>query len=101
MNDLKNQESYTFYEDSAHGWLKVPFHELRYLNIVDDISEFSYMNQRTQEIYLEEDCDTPTFLKAYESNFGKVAPINHVDCGEFSFVRNLASYNKNYLLAFT
>ena len=39
MNDLKNQESYTFYEDSAHGWLKVPFHELRYLNIVDDISE--------------------------------------------------------------
>ena len=52
MNDLKNQESYTFYEDSAHGWLKVPFHELRYLNIVDDISQFSYMNQKTQEIYL-------------------------------------------------
>lgn len=54
--------TYTFVEDSGHGWLKVPHSELRRLGIADSISPCSYSNG--DYAYLEEDLDAGVFIKA-------------------------------------
>jgi hypothetical protein len=53
---------YTFFEDSGHGWLKVPVSELIELGIENDISHYSYMFG--DWAYLEEDCDMARFIDA-------------------------------------
>jgi len=53
--------TYTFYEDPGHGWLSVKRQELVDLNILNQISSYSY--QRGNTVYLEEDCDAPVFLR--------------------------------------
>ena len=52
--------TYTHYEDSSHGYLKVPLAELRKLGV--KISGYSYKHGRFA--YLEEDLDLLTFAKA-------------------------------------
>jgi len=46
---------YFFYADPGHGWLKVKLSELVKLNILHEISQYSYL--RKDDVYLEEDCD--------------------------------------------
>lgn len=55
---------YTFYEDPGHGWLAVSLHELSELGLVNKISSYSYVSRDSQTVYLEEDCDLATFLRA-------------------------------------
>ena len=52
--------TYTRYEDSSHGYVKVPLEELRTLGV--KISGYSYKHGRFA--YLEEDDDLITFAKA-------------------------------------
>ena len=59
-----SNQSYTFFEDSGHGWLRVPKAELRALGIAAMISGCSYQSQGGAMAYLEEDCDLSTFLQA-------------------------------------
>jgi hypothetical protein len=54
--------NYTFFEDPGHGWLEVDREELRKLGIEEDITGWSY--QKGNKVYLEEDQDLSTFLKA-------------------------------------
>jgi hypothetical protein len=54
---------FTFYSDGSHGWLRVPAVKLEEFNIADKISRCSYM--RGTDVYLEEDCDAPIFIKAF------------------------------------
>ena len=54
---------FTFHEDAVHGWLEVPLTEIKRLNLVTDISAFSYVNKG--KAYLEEDLDMTVFLNAY------------------------------------
>jgi len=54
--------NYTFFEDPGHGWLEVDREELRELGIEEDITGWSY--QKGNKVYLEEDQDLSTFLKA-------------------------------------
>jgi hypothetical protein len=53
---------YDFYADPGHGWLKVKLSELVKLNILHEISQYSYI--RKDDVYLEEDCDLSVFMKA-------------------------------------
>lgn len=51
------------YSDPSHGWYKVNRQLLEELNISEKITNCSY--QLGEFVYLEEDCDMGTFLKAY------------------------------------
>ena len=62
------QKTFPSYSDPQHGWAKVPRSLLVELNILSEITSCSY--QRGQFVYLEEDCDLGTFIKAYEAATG-------------------------------
>ena len=55
-----------FFSDSGHGWLKAPRALLDQLNLIDQITSFSF--QRGEFVYLEEDQDAETLLKALKDN---------------------------------
>jgi len=65
-------KTYTLYSDPSHGWLQVQRKELEELNIINNVSEYSYING--EFVYLEEDCDLNLFIKAYENKYN-VKPI--------------------------
>lgn len=65
-------KTYTLYSDPSHGWLKVQRKELEQLNIINNVSEYSYING--EFVYLEEDCDLNLFIKAYENKYN-IKPI--------------------------
>ncbi|MGV2866376.1 hypothetical protein [Achromobacter sp. AGC39] len=54
------QTTYHFHEDPGHAWLEVKRAELVRLNLIGQISGFSY--QRGDSVYLEEDCDASLFI---------------------------------------
>jgi hypothetical protein len=53
---------YTFHQDDGHGWLEVPKAQLEKLDILSKITRYSY--EKDENVYLEEDCDLSTFIKA-------------------------------------
>lgn len=53
------------YSDGAHGWLRVPVDMIKALDIVKNITIFSYLKGRYA--YLEEDIDARTFIDAAKS----------------------------------
>lgn len=65
---MKNK-IYVFHTDPGHGWLAVKKRELTELQIMGEISPYSYMKGDT--VYLEEDCDAAVFMRRYEQIFGK------------------------------
>lgn len=62
------KKSFTMYSDPSHGWLKVKETEVKEVGVEKLITGFSHV--RGDYLYLEEDCDAPTFLKAYEEKYG-------------------------------
>jgi|688.fasta_scaffold00313_102 hypothetical protein len=62
-------KTFKFHSDSGHGWLAVKLNLLTELNIVDKISQYSYL--RGQTVYLEEDCDARVFHEAYTAKYGE------------------------------
>ena len=64
-----------FFEDPGHGWLEVPIAQVAALGITNKISAYSY--RKGTMAYLEEDCDSATFIKAYLTRLnGGVLPEN-------------------------
>jgi len=59
---MSQQKTYRFFEDAGHGWLEVPRAELVASTAV--ISRYSYYDNSTDMVYLEEDCDMWDFLGA-------------------------------------
>ena len=55
---------YKFYSDPGHGWLAVKRSELAALGIEADITSFSMQSPAGGTVYLEEDMDVSTFIKA-------------------------------------
>ena len=55
-------KAYTYFTDPGHGWLRVKRTELEELGIANEITPFSYA--RGEWVYLEEDCDMGTFMRA-------------------------------------
>lgn len=77
---------YKFYEDPGHGWLAVKRAELIALGIAEKITAYSY--QRGATVYLEEDCDADTFIKAKGGNV-EYETIYHAHTP----IRSYAPYN--------
>ena len=55
-------DKYRFLWDAGHAWLEVPRAEVAASSAT--ISSYSYYNPKTDMVYLEEDCDMLSFLKA-------------------------------------
>jgi len=85
-------KSYTFYEDPGHGWLQVPKKDITELNIQDDISDYSFVDD--DNVYLEEDCDVAIFIRAWSLKFPNEDFDLHSNSRyeENSFIRNLKYY---------
>ena len=80
--------AYTFYEDGAHGWLRVPLAELQALGIADKVTAYSY--QDADYAYLEEDLDLKTFIVAKGVQWKDLDITKQYDA--WSPIRNKASY---------
>ena len=68
---------YNFLADAGHGWLEVSLQELKDLNLIHKISNYSYING--PNAYLEEDCDLGTFVEA----LGHVPDIKEMNVGDY------------------
>lgn len=80
---------YHFTVDPGHGWLAVTRAEINALGIADKISSYSY--QKGEIVFLEEDADLSTFLRAKEARREPVEYIErHVD---ETPIRNYRSYS--------
>ncbi len=79
------QESFTFYSDGSHSWLKVSNVLLDALGIRDNISSYSY--GKGSNSYLEEDCDAGIFtssLKELEIPFSIEEEEDNLNIRSFS-----------------
>jgi hypothetical protein len=70
---MKKSVKFTHYVDPGHSWVRVPSKMLDKLSIANKISSYSY--QRTDYVYLEEDCDFSIFLDAMEARGQKVVLV--------------------------
>lgn len=59
-----------WYSDPAHAWLRISRKDAIKLDILDKISAYSYMSEKGQYLYLEENCDARLAFAAL-----KVSPI--------------------------
>jgi hypothetical protein len=79
-----------FTADPGHGWLRVPLSDLDELGIRNEITAYSYFNDKYA--YLEEDCDYETYMDA----MNKAGIVVNVQFGAgsktSSFVRRLPNF---------
>jgi hypothetical protein len=89
------QTIFPFYQDSSHGWLKVPMNLLKELEIEKKISQFSYW--RKGFAYLEEDRDLLLFIHSLHEKkqitFGEVN-IRSFHTDRSSKIRGYEFYRK-------
>jgi len=85
----KVKSKYQFYADPGHGWLRVPYSELERLGIADKITRYSYT--KGENVFLEEDCDMSTFMKA-KADLNEKVVIQVIHCNRQSRIRGYAMY---------
>jgi hypothetical protein len=79
------------YSDPGHGWVAVPLALLERMNLLDQITSYSYM--RGLLAHLEEDCDLSTFMHA-ASVAGMKITFKHHSCPDrHSRIRNYDPYS--------
>lgn len=64
-----------FFSDAGHGWLEVDQKLIEKYKI--RVSRFSYINDQTKRVYLEEDADAPRMLDALKRDGIQVEFIEH------------------------
>jgi len=72
---------FDYYQDPGHGWLCVTLEDIRNAGLKPSaFSAYSYRrrNQRETVMFLEEDCDMPKFIQAYETAHRVPCPIREV-----------------------
>ncbi len=62
MKKTYAKSKYRFFEDAGHGWLEVPRAEVAASGA--GITPYSYYDSETDMVYLEEDGDMWSFLRA-------------------------------------
>lgn len=96
-------KSIILYTDPSHGWAKVSLSELFNLEIWDKISSYSYIrsNEKYSYVYLEEDVDLSTYLKALDDKGIKFRMIEK-HTNKSSKIRSYARYTlgHNYINPF-
>lgn len=88
-----SNKTFTMYTDPGHGWLKVPVKLIAELGIKDSITGYSHMS--LTHVYLEEDKDAGTFIKAFEANGNKVSIKESYSSK--SRIREYAQYNPAFV----
>lgn len=83
---------FTFHTDPGHGWLAVPRAELNRVGVEAEITPYSYQSTDGSVVYLEEDCDAPTFIEAFKRLGGTVELGESYS--EHTFIRTLPHYSK-------
>lgn len=80
---------FTFHTDAGHGWIEVSLHEMRRSGLEPkDFSRYSYRARNV--FYLEEDCDAPKFIDAWQQKTGEHVEFKETYTGR-SFIRQLSS----------
>jgi hypothetical protein len=78
---------FTHYSDPAHGWLRVDVQTAESVGLKpDDFSTFSYAYAHW--LYLEEDMDAATFVRAYRAKYGADPQIKCSNTNRPSNIRN-------------
>ena len=80
---------FDFFTDPGHGWVKVKRTLIEKLGLDDKITHFSYV--RGDYVYLEEDLDLTTFMKAMKE-VGKTVEFREHSTNNSSRIRNYDSY---------
>lgn len=78
-----------YHSDPGHGWIAVKRKELEELGIAEKISSYSYEKGAT--VYLEEDMDASTYIKAMGEK--GVTVFFRETYKEYSPVRSYARYH--------
>lgn len=81
--------------DPGHGWLQVPLMLIRTTGI--KVTGYSYFSEKTQNVFLEEDCDAPKFIRYLTEN--KIEHAIKDSYEENSFVRKLTAPLPEEILA--
>lgn len=87
---LNPAKVYKFYSDPGHGWLAVKRDLLIELGIFEKITTYSY--QKGQTVYLEEDLDAGTFIKALRDR-GIEPKFKEVSHDYYSPIRSYDSFS--------
>lgn len=83
------KRQYTLIEDPGHSWLEVPVKDVREAGVFNQITNFSPVKRG--KMYLEEDCDAPTFLLALQAKKVKV-DIKEIHVNDFDeYLANIFS----------
>jgi hypothetical protein len=61
-------KTFKYHNDPGHGWLAVKLDLLDELDLIDKISNYSYIRGKTA--YLEEDVDCVLFVNKYKQRHG-------------------------------
>jgi len=86
--------TFKFFADPSHGWLCVPHNDVISAGLTAaDFSRYSFVRaERTgTRYYLEEDCDAPKFITAYEAKHGVKVKFAESFCNSPSLIRRLPS----------
>ena len=83
-----------FYEDPGHGWLKAPVKLLEELQIVDQISHYSYL--LGAHAYLEEDRDAGRLAAALAQEGQSYKVVKH-HCKTESAIRSYYPFTSRWL----
>jgi hypothetical protein len=79
---------FTFFSDPGHGWLAVSAADLREVGLFAvDFSRYSFMSG--DRFYLEEDCDAPKFMDAWERVHGRKIELREDHSPRNGFIRSL------------
>lgn len=88
---MKLTKPLKMYCDPGHGWVAVKVKLLRELQILANISSYSYL--RGQTAYLEEDCDAQVFVNAYREKYGDIPPLTVKHQDKSSTIRSYDRYD--------
>lgn len=84
-------KTYKFVSDSGHGWLGVTLADIKELEMLYQISRYSYLDKESQIVWLEEDRDMGIFMESAQSKGWNVKIIEESVNG-MSPIRNLPGY---------
>ena len=80
---------FNVYSDPGHAWCKVHRSLVENLGIAGEITAYSY--QRGEYVYLEEDCDLSTFIKALRAT-GRTIQFREFHTDKQSKIRSYNHY---------
>lgn len=90
---MRVKSVFDMYNDAGHGWLKVQYHLIEKMGLTQNITPYS--RQHGIDVFLEEDCDAPMFIRKYREMFEREPLIRQHYTDKRSRIRNYNNYNAN------